>query len=172
MLLSSELQLTLTLEQVLSQTILTPLTAHSKNQLTTERNTSFQTAPSCCLFIHPHLFPHLTHTYTQTNTHTQTYKHTHSCCVHSLSSMLKNIFFCSILRTLRTCVQSILPVAYNSFHLFSCVRLYETKWTAAQQDSLSITNSQSLLNLKSIESPMPSNISATLIPLSLAFIPS
>ena len=32
-----------------------------------------------------------------------------------------------------------------------------TPWTGAQQDSLSITNSQSLLKLTSIESAMPSN---------------
>ena len=59
--------------------------------------------------------------------------------------------------TLRTCVQSILPIAISSFHLFSCVRLYATPWTAAHQDSLSITNSQNLLKLKSIKSLMPSN---------------
>ena len=57
---------------------------------------------------------------------------------------------------LRNCVQSILPIAFSSFDLFSCVRLYATPWTAAHQDSLSITNSQSLLKLKTIESPMPS----------------
>ena len=32
-----------------------------------------------------------------------------------------------------------------------------TPWTAASQDSLSITNSQSLLKLMSIDSVMPSN---------------
>ena len=39
----------------------------------------------------------------------------------------------------------------------SCVRLFETPWTAAHQASLSITNSQSLLKLMSFESVMPSN---------------
>ena len=39
----------------------------------------------------------------------------------------------------------------------SCVRLFATPWTAACQASLSITNSQSLLKLKSIESVMPSS---------------
>ena len=39
----------------------------------------------------------------------------------------------------------------------SCVRLFVTPWTAACQASLSITNSQSLLKLMSIESMMPSN---------------
>ena len=37
------------------------------------------------------------------------------------------------------------------------VWLFATPWTAAQQASLSITNSQSLLKLMSIESVMPSN---------------
>ena len=37
------------------------------------------------------------------------------------------------------------------------VRLFATPWTAARQASLSITNSQSLLKLMSIESVMPSN---------------
>ena len=37
------------------------------------------------------------------------------------------------------------------------VQLFVTPWTAARQASLSITNSQSLLKLMSIESVMPSN---------------
>ena len=40
---------------------------------------------------------------------------------------------------------------------FSRVQLFATPWTAAHQASLSITNSQSLLKLVSIESVMPSN---------------
>ena len=39
----------------------------------------------------------------------------------------------------------------------SCVRLFETPWTAARQASLSFTISWSLLKLRSIESVMPSN---------------
>ena len=39
----------------------------------------------------------------------------------------------------------------------SHVRLFVTPWTAARQTSLSITNSQSLPKLMSIESVMPSN---------------
>ena len=39
----------------------------------------------------------------------------------------------------------------------SRVRLFETQWTAACQTSLSITNSQSLLKLMSIELVIPSN---------------
>ena len=39
----------------------------------------------------------------------------------------------------------------------SCVRPFETPWTAGHQASLSITNSRSLLNFMSIASMMPSN---------------
>ena len=45
----------------------------------------------------------------------------------------------------------------GSVQLFSCVLLFATPWTATRQPSLSITNSQSLLKLMSIESVMPSN---------------
>ena len=41
--------------------------------------------------------------------------------------------------------------------MLSRVQLFVTPWTAACQASLSITNSQSLLKLMSIESMMPSN---------------
>ena len=41
--------------------------------------------------------------------------------------------------------------------LLSCVRLSATPWTAARRVSLSVTNSQTLLKLMSIESGMPSN---------------
>ena len=44
-----------------------------------------------------------------------------------------------------------------SVQLLSHVRLFATPWIAACQDSLSITNSQSLLKLISIESMIPSN---------------
>ena len=42
-------------------------------------------------------------------------------------------------------------------HLLSCIWHFATPWIAAHQASLSITNSQSLLKLMSIESLMPSN---------------
>ena len=45
----------------------------------------------------------------------------------------------------------------SSAQSLSCVRLFPTSWTAALQASLSITISQSLLKLMSIESVMPSN---------------
>ena len=44
-----------------------------------------------------------------------------------------------------------------SVPLLSHVQLFETPWIAPRQASLSITNSQSLLKLMSIESVMPSN---------------
>ena len=46
---------------------------------------------------------------------------------------------------------------FSSVQSFSHVRLFATPWTAARQASLSITSSQSLLKLMSIESVMPSN---------------
>ena len=46
---------------------------------------------------------------------------------------------------------------FSSVQLLSHVRLFATPWTAAHQASLSITNSQSLLRLMSIDSVMPSN---------------
>ena len=46
---------------------------------------------------------------------------------------------------------------FNTVQLLSRVRLFVTPWTAACQASLSITNSRSLLRLRSIESVMPSN---------------
>ena len=45
----------------------------------------------------------------------------------------------------------------SSVQAHSPVQLFVTPWTSACQDSLSITNSQSLLRLMSIESVMPSN---------------
>ena len=45
----------------------------------------------------------------------------------------------------------------SSVQSFSHVRLFATPWIAAHQASLSITNSQSLLKLMSIESVMPFN---------------
>ena len=46
---------------------------------------------------------------------------------------------------------------FSSVQSLSYVRLFETPWIAAHQASLSITNSQSLLKLMSIESVMPSS---------------
>ena len=46
---------------------------------------------------------------------------------------------------------------FNSVQLLTHVRLFVTPWTAARPASLSITNSQRLPKLMSIESVMPSN---------------
>ena len=50
-----------------------------------------------------------------------------------------------------------LPLGQSSVSSVTQSCLTETPWTAAHQSSLSITNSQSLLKLMSIESVMPSN---------------
>ena len=46
---------------------------------------------------------------------------------------------------------------FSSVQSLSHVRLFATPWSATHQASLSITNSQRLLKLMSIESVMPSN---------------
>ena len=46
---------------------------------------------------------------------------------------------------------------FSSVQSLSCVRLFVTPWITARRVSLSITNSQSLLKLMSIELVMPSN---------------
>ena len=48
-------------------------------------------------------------------------------------------------------------VQFSSVQSLSCVQLFATPWITARQASLSITNSQSLLKLMSIESVMPSS---------------
>ena len=51
----------------------------------------------------------------------------------------------------------LLQSSVSSVQPLSRVRLFATPWTAACQASLSITNSQSLLRLMSVELVMPSN---------------
>ena len=58
---------------------------------------------------------------------------------------------------------------FSSVQSLSHVWLFATPWTAAHKASLSITNSQSLLNLMSIELVMPSN---NLILCDLLLLPS
>ena len=50
-----------------------------------------------------------------------------------------------------------MSILFGSVQLLSCFQPFVTPWTAACQASLSITNSQNLLKLMSIESVMPSN---------------
>ena len=57
----------------------------------------------------------------------------------------------------------------NSVQSLSHVWLFATSWTVAHQASLSITNSQSLLKLMSIEPVMPSNYLTLCCP--LLFLP-
>ena len=59
---------------------------------------------------------------------------------------------------------------YQSVQLLSCVQLFVTPWNAARQASLSITNSQNLVKLMSIDSVMPSNHLILCHP--LLFLPS
>ena len=49
-----------------------------------------------------------------------------------------------------------LGFSFSSVQSLSCIQLFATPWTAADQASLSISNSQSLPKLMSIESVIPS----------------
>ena len=62
----------------------------------------------------------------------------------------------------------------SSLQSLSRVQLFATPWTAAHQDSLSITNPQSLLRRMSIESVIPSNhlILCHPLPLMTSIFPS
>ena len=55
------------------------------------------------------------------------------------------------------CPAAFLAMMHSSVQSLSCIRLFETPWTATHQASLSITNSLSLPKFMSIESVMPSN---------------
>ena len=58
-------------------------------------------------------------------------------------------------------------IYFSSVQSLNCVRLFATPWTAACQASLSITNSQSLPKLMSIELVVPSNYLILCLPLLL-----
>ena len=60
----------------------------------------------------------------------------------------------SLMKQMGTSVKCLL---FSSLQALSHVQLFETPWTAAHQASLSITNSQRLLKLMSIELVMASN---------------
>ena len=57
-------------------------------------------------------------------------------------------------------------IAFSSVQSLGCVQLFATPWIAALQGSLSITNSQSLPTLLSIESVMPSTHLILFVPFS------
>ena len=65
------------------------------------------------------------------------------------------------------CIPNIHNGIFSSVQSLSCVWLFATPWTAARQASLSITNSWSLLKLKSFELAMPSNHLTLRLPLFL-----
>ena len=77
-----------------------------------------------------------------------------------IPSQIPNLFTISIVLPFPEChvVEIIQCIAFSdSVQSLSCVWLFATPWTAARQASLSITNSWSLLKLRSIELVMPSN---------------
>ena len=65
--------------------------------------------------------------------------------------------YCSDHFIIYGCIKSFCCAPLTLVQSLSCVRLFATPWTAALQASLSITNSQSLLRLMSVEPVMPSN---------------
>ena len=69
--------------------------------------------------------------------------------------LLKNTEYSSLCHTICPCWFSILYISLVQSLI--PVRLFPTPWTATCQASLSITNSQSLLKLTSIESVIPLN---------------
>ena len=88
------------------------------------------------------------------HTHTHTHIHTHTSCW--LCSSLAHSDQKTLISHIGIGGTEICFVAVV-FPSLTRVRLFETPWTAACQASLSITISQSLLRLTSIESMMPSN---------------
>ena len=82
----------------------------------------------------------------------------------SVSPCLHISYICKGARDIRIflvsaccCSQQNCYSKFNSVQSLSCVRLFAIPWTTACQASLSITNSQNLLKLMSIESVMPYN---------------
>ena len=92
-----------------------------------------------------------------------------SCCLSLYAEGAKSVWtLCSTLPWstilmlvyiyIYVCVCVCVCVCICSVQSLSCVQLFATPWSAGGQASLSITNSQSLLKLMSIESVMPSNL--------------
>ena len=85
---------------------------------------------------------------------------------------LTSVFLvCSVVRATILCAHA---GGFSSVQSLGRVQLFSTPWTAAHQASLSITDSQTLLKLTSIESVMPSNYLILCCPLLLppSIIPS
>ena len=74
-------------------------------------------------------------------------------CVAKSQTRLSNFH----LATLAPYVRNKIQTSFSSVQLLSRIQLFVTPGTAARQASLSITNSQSLLKLMSIELVMPPN---------------
>ena len=66
-------------------------------------------------------------------------------------------FFKPVYQHITALLSVFLGIQFSSVQSLSHVWLFATPWTTAHQASLSVTNSQSLPKLKSIESVMPSN---------------
>ena len=73
------------------------------------------------------------------------------------SMVIMSLFFCAVFRKYDWSLDYLASVQFSSLQSLSCVRLFATPWTAAHQASLSITNSQTLPKLISIELVMPFN---------------
>ena len=78
-------------------------------------------------------------------------------CILSLATSVIYLKLTIFLTFYSKIVIDFLLISFSSVKLLSHVQLFVTPCTAACQSSLSITNSQSLLKLMSIESVMPSN---------------
>ena len=127
--------------------------------------------PHTCICVHIDVHTER-HKY-MSHTHTCTHKHTHaSTRIHIHEHMEKHVYVYMCIETLEckhaytetqahTCAYintyTYTHIQFSSIQLLSRVRLFATPWTAARQACLSITSSQSLLRLTSIESVMPSN---------------
>ena len=72
-------------------------------------------------------------------------------------NLIENLLICISYRLNNFSLFITFFLCLSSVQLLSCVWFFATPWTAARQASLSGTNSQSLLKLRSIKSVIPSN---------------
>ena len=79
------------------------------------------------------------------------------CSLEGLILKLKLQYFGHLMQRVYSLEKALMLGKFNLVQSLSRVQLFATPWTAACQASLSITNSQSLPKLRSIESVMPSN---------------